>query len=215
MNQTLRGILQGRSRARGTEEKPAAMKYIWLAVLLCFLAGIVGANLMDREQLGGFGIWNTFFLEKFKYAPVRSEDLFYYVLRQRMPVLAVLLIFAFNNWGTVAGGEFQAWQSFAAGFLMAASVAVYGVKGILLMGTAFFPQYLLYIPLYIAVFYLSAYLRQRGGVRFGGHGTGGRRVKRMLLFAGLCAVLLAVHVAGIFLESYVNPFLLKKILKFF
>ncbi len=215
MNQTIKGFLHNRSRTKGTEEKPAAMKYIWLAVLLCFLIGIVGANLIDREQLGGFGIWNTFFLEKFKYAPIRSADLFYYILRQRIPVLAVLLLFVFNNWGTIAGGVFLAWQSFAAGFLMAASVAVYGVKGILLMGTAFFPQYLLYLPLYVAVIYLSAYFRQRTESRFGGTGVGGRKLKKIFLFFMICAVLLAVYITGIFLESYINPFLLKKILKIF
>ena len=91
--------------------------YVRLAVLLCFLAGILYANIMDNERLGAFGIWNGYFLEKFKYTRIQSKELFYYVLELRIPVMMLLLLFLFTSWGTLAGGLFLAWQSFAAGFM--------------------------------------------------------------------------------------------------
>lgn len=215
MNQIVQRYFHTKHAAKRTEDKPAVMKYIWLAVLLCFLTGIVGANLIDREQLSGFGVWNSYFMEKFKYTPIRSADLFYYVLRQRLPVMGILLLFTFTGWGIAAGSVFLAWQSFAAGFLMAASVAVYGLKGILLMGCAFFPQYLIYIPLYIAVIYLSDFLKKRTGTWSGRGAPGGSRMRNVLLLLAVCLVIMTLYITGIFLESYINPFLLKKILKIF
>lgn len=215
MNQIVQRYFHTPNAAKRTEEKPAVMKYIWLAVLLCFLAGIVGANLVDREQLNGFGVWNSYFMEKFKYAPIRPTDLFYYVLRQRLPVMGILLLFTFTGWGIAAGSVFLAWQSFAAGFLMAASVAVYGLKGILMMGCAFFPQYLIYIPLYIGIIYLSDFLKKRTGTWSSRGMLKGSRMRKAFLLFAVCMVLMTLYITGIFLESYINPFLFKKILKIF
>lgn len=188
------------------------LRYVCVAVLLCFIAGIIGANIMDKEQLDSFGIWNTYFIERFKYAHIQSMELFFYVLEQRLPVMILLLLFAFTGWGTAAGSVFFAWQGFAAGFLMAASVIAYGIKGLLLIGTAVFPQYLIYIPLYVAYIYLALFFK--GRVKESRKEESGR-MKEYALFISVSLLILSVYVTGIFLESYVNPYLLKKILKIF
>lgn len=202
-----------RIASREQEEKPAAMKYLRLAVLFCFVAGIIGANIIGRDQLNGFGIWNTYFIEKFKYARIQPAELFYYVLGERLPIMLLLLLLTVTNWGIAAGGAFLSWQSFAAGFLMAAAVIAYGVKGILLMGAAFFPQYLLYVPLYMVYIYLAVFFR--GKSRIGGGTVNAGKLRDYAIFFSICLLLLSVYVTGIFLESYVNPYLLKKILKIF
>ena len=127
--------------------------------------------------------------------------------------MLLLLLFSITNWGTLTMGVFLAWQGFAAGFLMAASVVSYGAKGMLLMGTAFFPQYLLYIPAYVVCIYLAVFFKERIQTKGGGSGIGHKR--EYLLFLALCLLLLGIYITGILLESYVNPFLLKKILKIF
>ena len=128
MRQNIKRYYHFRVRTKEAGEKPQAMKYIRLAVLLCFIAGIIGANLIDGDQLNGFGIWNTYFIEKFKYAHIQPAELFYYVLEMRLPVMILLLLFVITNWGTIAGAVFLSWQGFAAGFLMAASIIAYGWK---------------------------------------------------------------------------------------
>lgn len=195
------------------QRRPERLKYLRLAVFLCFVAGILCANLTDRAQLGGFGIWNGYFIEKFKYARIQPLELFYYVLEERLPVFLLLLLFAATNWGILAGGLFLGWQCFAAGFLMASSVAAYGIKGILLIGTAVFPQYLLYIPIYISYLYLASFWRERARAQILEGKK--RQIRDYSLFAVLCICMLSVYIAGIFLESYVNPYLLKNVLKFF
>ncbi len=215
MKQRVRRYLSVRTGTKPiqVQGKPEWLKYLRLAVFLCFVAGILCANLTDREQLGGFGIWNGYFIEKFKYARIQPLELFYYVLEERLLVFLLLLLFAATNWGILAGGLFLGWQCFAAGFLMAASVGAYGIKGILLTGTAVFPQYLLYIPLYISYLYLASFWRQRAR----GQGLEGKKrpLRDYSLFILLCACMLSIYIAGIFLESYVNPYLLKNVLKFF
>ena len=193
-------------------EQDAMWWYVRLAVLLCFLAGILYANIMDNERLGAFGIWNGYFLEKFKYTRIQSQELFYYVMELRIPVMLLLLLFLFTSWGTLAGGLFLAWQSFAAGFMFAASVVVYGVKGILLVGTAAFPHYLLYILLYIAYLYIASIWKKKSQAV---SGEGRMRLRDYTLGLIVCICIMILYITGIFLESYINPYFLKNILKFF
>ena len=212
MKQRIKQYWSLRKQGKIGKERPGAMKYIRLAVLFCFVAGIIGANIIDKSKMSGFGLWNAYFIEKFKYARIRPGELFYYILEQRLFVMLFLLLLSATSWGTLAGGVFLAWQGFAAGFLMAASVVSYGAKGILLMGVAFFPQYLIYVPAYVACLYLAVFFRDRIRAK-GGGGMGHRR--EYFLFLAICLLLLGVYITGILLESYVNPFLLKKILKIF
>ncbi|MCI8280891.1 MAG: hypothetical protein HFI76_04145 [Lachnospiraceae bacterium] len=213
MKHRVRRYFNSRVRIKQSQPKPETMKYVRLAVFLCFVAGIFCANLMDREQLGGFGIWNTYFIEKFKYARIHSMELFYHVLKERLPVFLLLLLFSMTNWGKAAGTIFLSWQSFAAGFFITSSVAVYSIKGLLLIGTAVTPQYLIYIPMYISYFYVAAFWKEK--IRMAKREAGKNPVREYLVFASMCICIVSVYLAGIFLESYVNPYLLKKILKFF
>ena len=213
MRQSIRKYYNFKIRAKKTGEKSEVMKYVWPTVLLFFLVGIIGANIMNREQLDGYSIWGTYFIEKFKYAGIQPSELLYYVLEERLPVLMLLFLVVISNWGTIAGTLFLSWQSFTAGFLMAAAVIAYGVKGILLMSMAVFPQYLLYFPIYIAYIYLAAFWRRKTKAEAGMSKTADK--KEYILLLGLCLLLVGLYIAGIFLESYVNPYLLKKILKIF
>lgn len=213
MKRKIRRYLNVKMRRREAGERPGVMKYIRQAVLACFVLGIISANFIEKGQFSGFGIWNTYFIEEFKLARIQPADLFYYILEQRLPIMILLLALAGANWGTAAGSIFLGWQSFAGGFMMAAAVISYGLKGVLLVGTALFPQYLLYIPLYVSYLYLGAFWKERSRSSQGSTKAG--KMREYMLFTALCLLLLSVYVTGIFLESYVNPYLLKNILKFF
>lgn len=212
--------------AKRVREKPAELKYIGLVVLLSFLFGVLGVNLMGQKN--GFDTWNTYFVEQFKYARIQPRELFYYVLEERFPLMLLLLLFMAAGKGMAAGTLFLSWQSFSAGFLMASAVISYGGKGILLMGTALFPHYLVYVPLYVGYLYLSVFFRgwgRRKETETGAdyrireiRGETGHRItirKDYLFFGVSCLLVLSIYMTGIFLESYVNPYLLKKILKIF
>lgn len=212
MKRKIRRYLNSRISTKRVLKKPETARYIGLIVFLCFLAGIFCANQIGAQTLGSFGIWNTYFIEKFKYARIQSADLFYHVLKTRMPLLLFLLVLSMTGWGQAAGTAFLAWQGFAGGFLITASVMAYGAKGILLILTAILPQYLLYIPVYLSYLSLASFWKTRVVVADGGKAG---RMRGYLLFASLCLCMVSIYLTGIFLESYVNPFLLKKILNIF
>jgi stage II sporulation protein M len=96
------------------------------------------------------------------------------------------------------------WQVFSVGFLLASAIASYGFKGIILVITATFPHYLIYIPVYILCFFLAktTYKRKRGE-------------RKYPIYLLLATALTLLYLLGIFLESYVNPRILTRILYFF
>lgn len=213
MKRHIRQYWKSGKQGKGDTEQPGVMRNVRLAVLFCFIAGIIVANIIDKSKMSGFGFWNSYFVEQFKYARIRPGELFYSILEQRLPGMLLLLLLSATSLGSWAGGIYLAWQGFAAGFLMAVSVVSYGIKGILLFGTALFPQYFLYIPVYIACLYLAVFFRNR--IRAKGVGSGILHRREGFLFLAICLLFLGVYITGILLESYVNPFLLKKILKIF
>ena len=183
------------------------------SLLGTFAAGILLANLMGREAVSNAGILNDYFVEKFQYTEVSSESLFFYIIGERVPLLLLLLALTLTTLGVVGGILMLGWQGFSVGFMLSTAIAKYGVKGILLVLGGLFPQYICYMPVYILYCYLANYLRQRlSKDRIGNGSDRGYIVGAWLVAA---AGLLLLFVMGIFLESYVNPLILKKILKIF
>ncbi|MFP3154581.1 stage II sporulation protein M [Lachnospiraceae bacterium ZAX-1] len=198
---------------RKPEKSAGGMKYIRLLFLGCFIVGIICANLLGKEKLDSFGILNEYFIEKFKYTTIRQESLFYYILEARLPIMALLLLLVFTVFGIVFGMLFIGWQGFAAGFLISVALIKYGLKGLLLVGGAAFPQYIIYIPVYMIYLHLAVFTQKKIAASKEEGGSG--RPKAYVACFIAVVLILGAYIIGIFLESYVNPPLLKGILKIF
>lgn len=183
------------------------------SLLGAFVAGIFLANLMGREAVSNAGILNDYFVEKFQYTQISGENLFFYILGERLPLLLLLLLLAVSMLGILGGVSVLGWQGFSVGFMLSTAIAKYGIKGIILVLGALFPQYLFYLPVYILYCYFANYLRLRLNRDKLGNGTDRGYILGAWLVAA--AGLLLLFAAGIFMESYVNPIILKKILKIF
>ncbi|MCI9445794.1 MAG: hypothetical protein HFH36_00095 [Lachnospiraceae bacterium] len=178
-----------------------------------FTAGIFLANLMGREAVSNAGILNDYFVEKFQYTEINGQNLFFYILGERVPILLLLLALAMTALGMAGGLLLLDWQGFSVGFMLSTAIAKYGMKGIFLVLGSLFPQYLFYFPVYILCCYLASYLRQR--MRQDRIGNGSDRGYIYGAWLTAAVGILLIFLAGVFLESYVNPTILKKILKFF
>lgn len=185
------------------------------SILIAFLAGILLANLMGREEISNAGILNDYFIEKFKYTGVNGESLFFYILKERVPVMVLLFLLAFSSLGMISGILFLGWQGFSIGFMMSTAIAKYGGKGIFLILGGLFPQYLFYIPVYILYCYFALFLQKRIYGEQRNSLTAGERGKIYGIGVLVALILLFIFIAGIFLESYINPSVLKKVLKIF
>lgn len=186
-----------------------------VVILLAFIIGILLANFMGREKVTGAGVLNDYFVEKFKYTEINRENLFFYIMGERMPMVILGLIFCFCSFGIIIGILNLGWLGLSFGFMLSAAVAKYGVRGILLIIGGMFPQYIFYLVTYVGYCSLAVFLG-RGLHKVVPTGNISREQMRMYgmgLFVG--GVLVLLFVTGIFLESYMNPIFLKKILKIF
>lgn len=193
-------------------------KSIWAKALKglllgTFVVGIFIANLMGQESVSNAGILNNYFIEKFQYSQINGENLFFYIIGERMPVMLLLLLLIYSSLGVICGIFMLGWQGFSIGFMLSCGVAKYGIKGMLLVLGGLFPQYLIYFPVYIFYCYFAIFLRRR----LYGEGKAISSEQKYVYGVGLLAmlVLLLIYITGIFLESYINPIILKNILKFF
>lgn len=200
-----------RQRERNPKNGPVWAQIMKVGLLGAFVAGIFMANIMGREAVSNAGILNDYFVEKFQYTQINGENLFFYILGERIPLLLLLLLLAFSAFGIIGGILMIGWQGFSVGFMLSSAIAKYGMKGILLVLGGLFPQYLFYLPVYLLYCYLTVYLRQRLYMERRGQMLDRGYICAAGLLAG--AGLLFLFVAGIFLESYINPVILKQILK--
>lgn len=172
---------------------------LFLDFLACFLAGILLANFLGADIFQENGSLTRYYLKQFQYADIQGQELLWHVCGNRLTLFFVLLVFGNIPKGKLTHAAFAAWSGFAYGYFCVLALSGFGAKGLLLCLVALFPQFLFYVPVYLGLVELSE------------HRGEGRRFRYLLaillLFAGL--------VIGILLESYINPIILQKILRFF
>ena len=99
---------------------------------------------------------------------------------------------------------------------MSVAVIRYGIRGLFLMVAGIFPQGIILIPGYVALFLWAVgvnrmlYAHGMGREYYGGYGKQSY-LKKGIQIAGIIAVVLL----GCVLESYVNPKILQYVLKIF
>lgn len=174
-----------------------------------FFFGILLANLLGVEQLKQYGILNEYFLNQLLYASVNQNDLLFYIAENRGLIFLLLLTFGVTKFGIPVHFIFIVWNGFSFGIAMVSVIVNFGFKGILILCAFLLPQYLFYIPLYFMLFFFSNHWMNVN-----------RKDKHMqqmftktvwaIFFFG---VMILLFVIGIMTESYMNPYIIKKIIK--
>ena len=170
---------------------------LFFAVFLC---GVISANVLGIASGREFGAINEYFINRYLYADICGRELFLYLFYERVPKIFLLLFLSIGI----------CYLGFSIGFLAVIAIMNYGIKGVLLMMGFFLPQWIFYVPV-IAIWYLG--LKRYKGIRtecVSADRRGNDPIRYVILFV-IGAVLLLL---GIFMESYVNPFLLQKIIRF-
>lgn len=172
---------------------------LFIDFLICFLVGIVLANLLGADSFQQNGSLTRYYLKQFQYTDIQSQELLWHVGSQRLLLFLALLALGTLSKGRLVHVLFVAWSGFAYGYFCVISISAFGAKGLVLCLLALFPQFFAYVPAYLGLVQLSEHRREHAG------------------WKGMAAVvfLLAMMVTGILLESYINPFILQKVLKIF
>lgn len=176
-------------------------------VLAAFLIGIFLANLSEKELMTSYGILNTYFLGQYSYRVINYDSLFCHILFERLKAAVLLLLL-----GKVLEPKWfltlvESTAALILGFLMSAAIANLGIKGILVTSMGLFPQWIFYLS---ALFTYALYLKENNYALTGG----GNGIKIISVHMGVLLILCLLMFAGMITESYLNPVILKKILKF-
>lgn len=184
------------------------MKKNSLLFFLAFLGGVIFANVMGIVSGRELGAMNEYFLNRYMYADVQGQELFPYLFYKRVPAFLLLVILSVGLYKTLIVDGYICYLAFSVGFLSVIAFMNYEIRGILLIPGFFLPQWLFYAP----VLFLWRYGLEDfkvGKEHSFGEQKGGKHVK----FTALCMAAGVLLLAGIFLESYVNPALLLRVIR--
>ena len=166
-----------------------------IALVVGLLFGIIYINIVIKRMGITMEIFQSFFWEKFEKMNVISEHFFWYVVRTRFLYVAMAIIVGCSKWKRVGLFLWCGGTGFLFGALIVLSIIQMGMKGLLLSVAGMVPHMLLYVPACIILFtYLYEYPRKQWN------------------WAKSIFVFLTIFI-GIVLESYVNPAVMKIVLK--
>lgn len=191
-------------------KKVSAVKWLEYIFFGSFFMGIILANLCGKERLTQFGIFNTYYLQQFQYAEIQSTGLLSYILEIRLPILGVLLLTGMTSFWYPLQVLFVIWNGGILGFLCVSGIMNLGAGAILLTGTALFPQYIFYVLLYLLL--LESFRRLHAQREVCQVGRQNKKSIGFLVIAGLIAL---TFLLGVLTEAYINPLLMKKVIKIF
>lgn len=189
--------------------KTTIIKKAEIIYFLAFFCGILLANMLGSEQLKQYSIFNEYFLKQLSYVSVNYNDLFFYIAENRGIIFCLLFLFGITKFGMPVHFLYIIWNGFSFGIAMVSLIVNFGFKGILVLCVFLFPQYLFYIPLYFMLFYFSCHWADT---------RKNEKYRKPLFSKTVLAVcflgsLILLFFIGIMTESYLNPYLIKKIIK--
>jgi len=197
-------------------EEARQMERLLYTLLFGFFAGVLGMILKQESLLYHTGFLDSYTLGPVKYLDPDTRKLLAAVFMQRLGMAALLVILSTTYLGTAAAYLYQVWSGLAMGILAAGSMIRYGIKGILLFAGSLLPQQLILVPAFLM---LSARCCELcGSMYFQGipGAFSGRDRARFLMKKGANMIFsIMLIAAGCFVEAYINPRILKFVLRLF
>lgn len=160
-----------------------------------FFLGIIYENIVSRDSVVLSELFFRSNLEHYLQTNIISEIYLWYVAKTRVFLLMIVCGLSYFRWKKLFVGLCLTLCGFFAGTVTVAAVIQLGIKGILLCIAGLFPQGIFYVMAYSMLFvYWFRYPDSRWN-------------RTKLLFVIL------MFLMGIILEAYVNPVVVKMIIK--
>lgn len=183
--------------------------YMWLCIFCAGMAaGTVLVNYMVKTSFMDTSVLTAYIRELTK-KPFEDIYFFIYLCISRLASFLVLTVFAISFRTPVLFAVITAVFGAAFGCTVSLAAMVYGYGGIFVAAAMMFPQYIVYVPIYIFL------LKMVDNNKFNdtiGHTSVNRLNQR---HAALTAVFAVLVILGCAVESYVNPFVVRQVEKFF
>ena len=178
----------------------------WLAgfvigvLFLCFAAG-------EQEELNAYMGMQS--MVELSVCHLNRREYLVYLLKRRGMIFLVLLFGAMTMVGNYILCAFLMFLGISMGMMSTYLVMHYGGKGVLLLLALFFPQIICYAP---AVCYIVRFLSILHDRVFAGRGNRLLSPKRVMRQKQILFTI-GVTITGILSECYVNPILVKIVMK--
>lgn len=193
--------------------------YIKNAIRLFFLGIILGIVfvILNRSKLQtNIYLLNEEWILYMQTNQINEKSMFAYVLLKRLKELGMMVLLSTTIAGVVCLYGLVSIYGAGLGVLLAVSSFRYGVKGLMLVLAASFPQILVYLPVFLYIFHLCYLLCIKLYFPRKDYWKTGSSMKvfwvKNIIYV---SVSLAVVIIGILLESYVNPKIFFSFLKNF
>lgn len=189
------------------------MAYLFL---IGFFIGILIVNLGHEAWIENGSLLGTEMMSRLQSSRPQGAGMVTYILRHRLSVVCMLSLISTTMIGLPILCAYICYTGLAAGSLLSVAVIRYGIRGLLFMAAALFPQAFLLIPAYAGLFLWTVSLNRTlyaSRTNLSGYERFSSRfyLEKCAQIVGIVLVV----IMGCLLESYVNPNILHFVLKIF
>lgn len=190
--------------------------YMLYLFMIGLFIGILIVNVGHDTWIKDSVLLGSDMLEKLETSNLESGRLFGYILKHRLFTLCMLSLLATTMFGISVICVYICYMGLAAGCLLSVAVIRYGIRGMILMMAGIFPQGILLIPGYVALFLWAAGINRVLYAKSNYLDSFERYSKQFYLKKGVQMMgIMLVVIMGCLLESYVNPKMLHLVLNIF
>lgn len=168
-----------------------AKRIFSFVILLGFVSGILCANFFSMEYMKETGIFSDFFLEQYRVSVIDPQEYFFYLLKIRSVCFGLLAVLSGTKVNKVSYILFILWTGFGMGMIFTAAAMKQGMGGIVFCILALMPHIIFYAAaLFLAIWNMFIKMNKQWEMR-------------QVIF------IIILFLAGILLESYVNPVIMQ------
>lgn len=177
--------------------------FLAVCFLVFFLLGILAANWVGQEKLIQYGMLNEYYVGQLAYAELDMDAYFGYLLKRRLRVFGLAVLSVYTRFGVLALFGIICWYAFSLGYLFVNALVCMGFGGMALVLLSIVPQIFCYVAAYFGLAKKLFGQSVEGAMPIGMRRVWKNPQMLLVVSAFLCMVV------GIWLESYINPLLLK------
>ena len=166
-----------------------------LSLAVGFFIGILYENMVSKTGAYSMELFRKSYLEEYLQIEVVAKEYLWYVVKSRLIILAIFCIFGFSKWKKFFAIFNVGIIGICFGMLASSAVLQIGVKGIFLCFAGLFPQGIFYGLVYGMLFTYWYRYPQRSW-------NHAKTIFVVLMF-----------LVGILMETYVNPVIVKGIIR--
>lgn len=160
-----------------------------------FFLGILYENIIARSQGVSVNLFQSYFLEQYAQTEIIAEDYLWYVAQLRLVPFLGICILGCLKWKKVLVGTILVWTGFLTGVFTVSAVMQLGIKGILVCLAGLLPHMIFYGVAYsVLLIFLYRYPQRQWNTQ-------------KTIFIIILVFL------GIMTETYLNPFLMRLVVR--